>query len=93
MKVYLDGVEVEPEAISPARHRFLGMFRLPNPPHFTMNWWCPGCGECTQVVGQEHRHWREGHFDVPQYVSIEADECGNDPSDPAPHLPILCVPD
>lgn len=71
--VLLDGKLVEPSAINPSLHKFIGMFRPPT------NVLIPGkpvyaviclCGEHLQYRNQCHEHYAKGCLDTPQYVSI-----------------------
>ena len=66
--VILDGNEVEEADIDPDKQRFLGMFRPPSPPETRF---CP-CGESFQIMGEDFSHWQKGHFDVPQYATIDS---------------------
>ena len=68
MEVYLDGVPVEADRVTPSRHRFIGTFRPPQAPQAMLL--CP-CTEWLRSHGTVHQHWREGHFDVPMYVSVD----------------------
>ena len=71
--VYLDGVAVSAETITPT-HRFVGTFRSPTPPSpgGAAIIVCP-CGRHLHSSESTHEHWRLGHFDVPQYLSpVEA---------------------
>ena len=70
--VLLDGQNVSPKDISPAKHRFLGMFRPPADPFAgaTCDCLCP-CGKILRYVGESAQHYRGGCFDVLQYISIE----------------------
>lgn len=73
--VILDGKAVNPDEVDPAKHRFLGMFR----PAQSMEAECRkagafmqcSCGQTLMVHGAVDKHWRQGCFDVPQYVTIE----------------------
>lgn len=79
--VYLDGRKVSIEMIDPAKHRFIGSFRSPQQPdtRFTREdgtveyaavMIC-GCGRHLWDVQSVGEHWRQGHMDTPQYVTIE----------------------
>jgi hypothetical protein len=68
----LDGKFVKSEEIDPAKHRFIGTFRQPQPPDGS------GCYAviCTchaplHTAGAVREHWMQGHFDVPQYITVE----------------------
>jgi len=70
-QVLLDGKYTDPAEINPAKHRFIGMFRPPIPPE--LDKWGGYCPECRSVRLHEEKPWscwREGHFDIPQYVTI-----------------------
>lgn len=76
MKSLLDGRVVNPQEISPAKHRFLGMFRPPrlgDPFHGDL--YC-ACGRILMTVADVQEHWRLGHNDVPQYVTIDKEKDG-----------------
>lgn len=70
--VLLDGSFVDPKSIDPAKHSFLGMFRSPTPPdargYDAVA--CP-CNRILDTFEGTAEHWRLGHFDVPQYVTLE----------------------
>ena len=79
--VYLDGRKVSVEMIDPAKHRFIGSFRPPQQPdtRFTREdgtveyaavMVC-GCGRHLWDVQSVGEHWRQGHMDTPQYVTVE----------------------
>ena len=68
----LDGKYIDNEQIDPAKHKFIGTFRTPAPPYapFPVDGYeCP-CGELLLVGGNLEKHWREGHYDMPQYQTI-----------------------
>jgi hypothetical protein len=70
----LNGSYVKNSEINPREHRFLGNFRQPGPPRSNgANILCP-CGESLQSFQSTRQHWVEGHFDIPQYVSIEKED-------------------
>jgi hypothetical protein len=70
--VVLDGHAVSVSEITPERHRFIGTFRPPQMPHAEANYFCR-CGGLIQGPSETLDHWQRGHFDVPQYVTIQAD--------------------
>jgi hypothetical protein len=78
--VYLDGQKVSDETINPTQHRFIGTFRSPQQPDtrytkedgtvgYASVMIC-GCGAHLWDVQSVGNHWRQGHMDVPQYVTI-----------------------
>ena len=71
--VYVDGVRVRASEVSPAQHRFLGMFRAPVMPPEAMGPRCR-CGMLLQYQDEELTHWLQGHSDVPQYETIRREE-------------------
>ena len=70
MIVYLNGEPVDATEIDSRKHKFIGMFRPPQCPRFKADWICPGCMKIERFVWEETLHYREGCFDVPQYVGI-----------------------
>lgn len=74
MNVYLGGRLVGADTIDPDQHTFIGAFRPPFPPRYDGAEFilCP-CGRMLETVEVAHQHWREGHFDVPQYRMIAAE--------------------
>ena len=71
MKVYLDGTLIEVSEISPDKHTFIGTFRSPTPPYAqNIGMILCFCGSTLQTVQSTQQHWRDGHFDIPQYRSI-----------------------
>lgn len=79
--VYLDGQQVSHDVIDPAKHRFIGTFRPPQCPdaRYTKEDGTVAyadvigcrCGQDLWSVEQTQDHWRQGHFDIPQYVTME----------------------
>ena len=69
-KVYLDGKEVDSSVINPEKHKHIGTFR---PPEYGCM--CPVCGLINPFldVSFVRQHWIDGHYDVPQYVSISSE--------------------
>jgi hypothetical protein len=67
----LDGEDVLADAISPKLHRYLGMYRPPIDPNAiaTCAVLCR-CGRILQFREEGTRHYKDGCWDVPQYVSI-----------------------
>jgi len=70
MKALLNGKEVEGDEIDPEFHKFIGMFRAP----FTMYQGggiiaCE-CGQHLKCHGEDFTHWKQGCFDIPQYIFI-----------------------
>lgn len=61
-----------PEVIDPAKHRFIGAFRDPQPPDpcgaYAML--CP-CHDTLKFMQEIYDHWLRGHFDQQQYVDIK----------------------
>lgn len=70
--VVLDGQKVEPAVVVAEKHKFIGMFRPPTMPgpNGSAVVLCP-CGDHLKSFGQTRKHWLDGHFDVPQYVTID----------------------
>jgi hypothetical protein len=79
--VYLDGKLVSINDIDPTKHSFIGTFRSPNPPDgMGINdkgimqqaavIFCP-CGSHLWNKESTQNHWQQGHFDIPQYKTIE----------------------
>ena len=68
--VYLDGKPVAPDAVSPEKHRFIGMWRPPRCPKLRGDTVC-SCGDTIRFAQETVKHYRDGCFDVPQYVSLE----------------------
>ena len=72
--VYIDGQMVDKNEVWPLKHKFIGMFRSPQPPYEgASNIVCP-CGDILQTRKETFSHWQMGHFDVPQYESMEIPE-------------------
>lgn len=67
----LDGEFVEPSEIDPTKHRFIGMFRKPNPPKPEGRYILCPCGELLKYMGEERTHYSFGHFDIPQYQTLK----------------------
>jgi hypothetical protein len=67
----LDGQPVDPSVIDPAKHRYVGMWR-PAESNLSCGTVCPGCQQIVLSAHSRAIHWRNGCFDVPQYVSIAA---------------------
>src|ERR1700691_5904631 len=78
--VYLDGKLVDPAIINPTAHRFVGAFRPPVCPdtkytddngeiHYAAVHRCP-CGSDLWTLQGMYKHYIDGHFDIPQYVTI-----------------------
>lgn len=67
---YLDGKEVEPSVIDPAKHMFIGTFRPPQAPVTGPHSPCPCTSQYLLNSYDIFLHWQKGHFDEPQYVSI-----------------------
>jgi len=71
----LDGRQVDPSIINPARHRFIGTWRPPSAPVSAKGAWIAcHCGHVLQAVGENFQHWQRGCFDQPQYVTYERHE-------------------
>lgn len=85
--VIIDGNEQPDTMVDPVKHRFIGSFRYPFsfPPFVDTKQYpwvkenkysgnyiiiCP-CGEdiSNQKIALEH--WSKGHWDIPQYLTIE----------------------
>ena len=76
--VYLDGVLVSVQIISPAKHKFIGAWRSPQAPvptsaHPYDVYPCP-CLQHLWDVGSVILHWQQGHMDVPQYETIQREK-------------------
>lgn len=69
--VYLDGQLVEVATIDPAKHKFVGTFRSPGPPNGAGYVMCD-CGTVLQITQAVFDHWRMGHMDTPQYMTLAA---------------------
>ena len=69
----LNGWSVSVEVIDSAKHKFIGTFRSPFPPNANGYLQCP-CGDMLKIMGEEFTHWQRGHFDVPQYQTIEKND-------------------
>lgn len=74
---YLDGRKVDPAEIDPAKHAFIGMWRDPWPiaklTRFEGDVFyhhC-SCGEHLLWFSMARDHWQLGHFDEPQYRTLE----------------------
>lgn len=66
----LDGKKVDASEITPEKHRFIGVWRDPTPPSLR---WSPslnGCSICNNSYKSLDACWREGHWDLQQYVTI-----------------------
>ena len=70
-QVLLDGKWVDGKEIDPGKHSLLGVFRSPSPPFG--NIFCP-CGQTLWFVHENFEHWKNGHFDTPQYSTIKENE-------------------
>jgi len=69
--ILIDGKFVEDKELDPAKHRYIGVFRRPwSIPNVAGYIQC-GCGQILQTQDQSYQHWQSGHWDTPQYVSIE----------------------
>lgn len=68
-EVLLDGEYVNASVINPKLHKFIGLFRRPQPPNGVGYVLC-GCGEILQSP-EVHTHWMYGHMDFPQYITIK----------------------
>ena len=77
----LDGKQVKPEEINPAKHRFIGTWRPPAVPvrPRIRGVVCPcgqelnylqGSGQILVDGSRAFVHWQAGCFDEPQYVTI-----------------------
>lgn len=66
----LDGKKVEDEVIDPGKCRFIGMFRELRPLNYAVSVIC-GCGQTLHTREDIFDHWQSGHFDQPQYVTME----------------------
>ena len=71
----LDGRLSAPADIIPRCHKFIGTFRYPAPDQhgFGPFDYCPRCRRAMHTSGASEirSHWMDGHFDIPQYVTIE----------------------
>lgn len=72
----LDGKHVDDSIIDSTKHRYIGMFRVPKPFPYNGYVLCP-CGCVLQIYEQVFDHYIKGHFDIPQYVTIQ-ELCGAD---------------
>ena len=70
--VYLDGQLVNESNIVPEKHKFIGLFRQPSAPVSDGSWevLACSCGLHLWTVQGVQEHWRLGHMDTPQYVSL-----------------------
>jgi len=65
----LDGRVVAAEVIDPSKHRYIGMWRAPfHVPHGVV---ACSCGQMLQTFEQTREHYQAGHFDEPQYQTIQ----------------------
>lgn len=71
----LDGKRIEASEINPAIHRYIGMFRPAVDPASDANCsvMCP-CGKIQQFREEGMPHYHAGHWDLPQYVTIEVNK-------------------
>lgn len=73
--VLLDGKEVEDNIITPEKHKFIGIFRKPNPyPSGIYDVCICNCGRHLWAKEDIYAHWLLGHFDICQYISINNDK-------------------
>jgi hypothetical protein len=67
-RVLLDGEYVDSSTINPKEHKYIGLFRPPEP---TDSIFCP----CGSYLGNMppviYQHWQMGHMDSPQYITIK----------------------
>ena len=75
--VIIDGQELPDSALDPKQHRFIGMFRQPlDMPKDTNYMVMCSCGLALDSMKDIREHWQAGHFDLPQYLSIENAKTG-----------------
>lgn len=67
--IYIDGKLVDSQKLDPYKHKFVGMFRIPNPPYKYKGEPCL-CGKYLYALTDVLRHWELGHFDTCQYVTM-----------------------
>ena len=72
-EVLLDGKSVDKKIINPKTHKFIGMFRRPFNGSGGGYVMC-SCGEILQTMDVTYAHWQSGHWDTPQYVSIQKEK-------------------
>ncbi len=67
----LNGKNVTNEEIDQSKHKFIGMFRPVDVSKFQGNGliMC-NCGQVLHTYEQSFNHWKNGHFDQPQYIDI-----------------------
>ena len=68
--ILIDGVMERDDALDPAVHVFIGMFRKPFNASGDGYIVC-GCGDILQSVQVSHQHWSAGHWDILQYKTME----------------------
>ena len=69
----LDGEIVKDDIINPKQHQFIGMFRMP----FVLKsngYLSCNCGQILQTRETCLNHWLAGHWDEPQYITIQKDK-------------------
>ena len=69
----LDGKFVPDSEINSKKHKFMGAFRSPSPPRSDGTWGvysCP-CGHSLWTVEAVFDHWKNGHMDEMQYITME----------------------
>ncbi len=70
---YLNGKLVSADEIDPAKHRYVGMFRITFPEDGGGGYVACSCGEVLQSARAVRDHYQLGHFDEPQYADIDND--------------------
>lgn len=70
--VIVDGVEMDPAFVSPVAHQFIGYFRPVAPPDAgSASALRCTCKHTLWTREEMRQHWADGHFDVPQYRTIQ----------------------
>jgi hypothetical protein len=73
MSALLNGQFVDDAEITPAKHKFVGMFRPAENPLMAHGCYfviCP-CGDTLKYVHESREHYLKGCLDTPQYVDID----------------------
>jgi len=69
--ILIDGIQKEDSLVDPKIHKFIGMFRRPFSLPQVAGYICCSCGQILQSFEAGREHWQMGHWDIPQYVTIE----------------------
>lgn len=66
-KVYIDGKEHTSNEVNPAKHTFIGMYRLPDPTSLFKEDILCSCYTPLRTHEGIVNHWLLGHLDIPKY--------------------------